>query len=264
MTFRKPVIWFVGTSAKALKKMVKQDYAFMNSPKPVGDGNVNFFSEKEFHKYKDEIKASKIPAVVGVSKAHTYLVDEAFAYGVLCVLDSHVESLFPAFLNLFSELSKRSLSQWDHFFLTNFQIYNHKIIWSFFDQLIIKYPFLNHAKVIGIYEILTNAMEHGNLGYTSSQKIDLLEKGNYYSNIEKSLKKNRKITSISFLLEEETLKIRVEDQGQGFNYHCVKTLDKESLAGRGIYIAKRNFDTLTYKGKGNVVIMTLKGRSSYE
>ncbi|MCC5813584.1 MAG: response regulator [Leptospira sp.] len=123
----------------------------------------------------------------------------------------------------------------------------------------------------GIIEILTNAVEHGNLEIGCDMKQQLLENDVYHTEVQKRQSstqfKNRKV-KITFEKTNEKFTLRVVDEGKGFNYNEWGKLDlmKDNLfrsSGRGILIARTlSFDELNYIGNGNTLEAIVYNRSS--
>ncbi|WP_321396471.1 ATP-binding protein [Emcibacter sp.] len=117
----------------------------------------------------------------------------------------------------------------------------------------------------GLFELLANAIEHGNLGITFEEKRRLLESGTFREEIEKRLKQldyKDKYVEIAFELKDDKVIFQITDQGNGFdveNYISAKIEATPLPLGRGIALAREtSFDTLEYLGKGNIVRATAR------
>ncbi len=116
---------------------------------------------------------------------------------------------------------------------------------------------------LGLVELITNAVEHGNLGISYIEKQDALNKGNLNELFEQKMQdktyKDRKI-KVDFFADNEKYQWTITDEGKGFNWKSVPDpTDQEhilELNGRGIFISKFLFDKLEYTGKGNIVTAT--------
>ena len=113
----------------------------------------------------------------------------------------------------------------------------------------------------GIHELLINAVEHGNLEITSSEKSKLLTENKYHDEIFKRLddpKYSQRFVQILLKKDSEKISLIITDQGNGFNpeaylNHSIKNLD--GISGRGISLSKEiSFDSIQYSKKGNQVI----------
>lgn len=120
------------------------------------------------------------------------------------------------------------------------------------------------AIVMGLTELMVNAIEHGNLGITYAEKSSLNESGTWGSevNTRMQLVENiDKTASVNFVRHLNYIEITVIDQGEGFDWKKYMDFDPERVMdnhGRGIAIAnKLSFSAVEYKGKGNEVCATL-------
>lgn len=117
------------------------------------------------------------------------------------------------------------------------------------------------TQVIGLSEILINAVEHGNLAIGYDEKSKLSAEGELEKEIERrmGLDENRdKTVSVELTRENGEIVITVTDQGKGFDFQRFLTIDPDrafDTHGRGIAIAKMlAFDRLEYRGRGNQVV----------
>jgi len=117
------------------------------------------------------------------------------------------------------------------------------------------------STVIGLTEILVNAVEHGNLGITYEEKSQLNAAGQWQSEIERrlSLPENAtKHVEVQMTRDNGCVRFTVRDQGPGFDWQ--RFIDIDPLRafdnhGRGIVIARTmSFDLLEYRGCGNEVV----------
>lgn len=115
--------------------------------------------------------------------------------------------------------------------------------------------------VFGISELLTNAIEHGNLGISYEEKTDLNKTGSWHAEIERRLmlpENASKAALISYISEGGQIKLSIKDQGHGFNWLDYMEISPERAVhnhGRGIALSKMmSFDHMEYVGNGNEVI----------
>jgi CheY-like chemotaxis protein len=119
--------------------------------------------------------------------------------------------------------------------------------------------------VVGLAELLFNAIEHGNLGITYNEKKALVSKGGFDEQVSRrlTLPENRsKKGTIKIIRSENEVKFFIKDAGLGFdwqnfmNYSPDRAFDPN---GRGIAIARNDcFTSLEYIGCGNEVHATIK------
>ncbi|MEO5334206.1 MAG: response regulator [Magnetococcus sp. YQC-5] len=124
-------------------------------------------------------------------------------------------------------------------------------------------------QLIGLKELMINAVEHGNLGITYQEKSHLMQTDSLDQEIEDRLNTPfyaaRKGT-ILFQQNSSDIKIVIKDEGEGFDWEPYLVYDPArifDLHGRGIAMSKHSaFDCLNYQGCGNEVHLVLyKGRS---
>ncbi len=113
----------------------------------------------------------------------------------------------------------------------------------------------------GLNELMVNAIEHGNLGISYSEKSDLVYKGIWQAEIERRLdlsEYRNKSATLEFEAQEKSLIVTIKDQGNGFNWQDYIEFSHQRATdpnGRGIAIAKaRSFHDLEYRGNGNEVV----------
>lgn len=115
--------------------------------------------------------------------------------------------------------------------------------------------------VIGVTELLVNAVEHGSLGITYEEKTRLTESGEWEEEINRraALPENAdRVVRVDFEQDGEDLRITIEDEGPGFDWKRFLEVDPGRVFdthGRGIAIANLlSFTDLRYEGRGNRVI----------
>jgi CheY-like chemotaxis protein len=122
--------------------------------------------------------------------------------------------------------------------------------------------------VIGLAELLANAVEHGNLAIDCELKANLIRNERWASEIRRRYQlpeyRDRRV-HIEVSRQGDDLRFEVRDEGQGFDH--TKYLEFDPLRafepnGRGIALARRmSFKTLDYQDSGSVAVATLAGRS---
>lgn len=114
---------------------------------------------------------------------------------------------------------------------------------------------------LGLFELLANGIEHGNLEISHEEKWSLLENNCYLAEINHRLglpAYRDRYVECSFERKKDLIVFRIEDQGAGFNYDDYLGCDlsaNEKCHGRGIALAQASsFDHLEYIGRGNRVM----------
>ncbi len=118
--------------------------------------------------------------------------------------------------------------------------------------------------ILGLSELLINAIEHGNLNIGYNEKSRLNDNGTLTAEITNRLNqeayKHKKVT-VQFEHHNHTIYITIIDEGLGFDWLPYMDFDTTRLMdnhGRGIAMAnKLSFSQLEYKGKGNEVRATI-------
>jgi DNA-binding response OmpR family regulator len=113
---------------------------------------------------------------------------------------------------------------------------------------------------IGLYELLINAIEHGNLGITFQDKSDALQNNTYPELLQNRMQQadnEDKVVRIESEYSPTSLSIIIMDQGNGFDLDTLPDMkDAASVLldhGRGILLANLFYDSVDYEEPGNCV-----------
>lgn len=116
---------------------------------------------------------------------------------------------------------------------------------------------------LGLVELITNAVEHGNLNINFTEKQNALDKNSLdklYLERLKNLEYKQKCITVDFFANTEKYEWTISDEGNGFDWQNLPnpTDDKNilNLNGRGIFICRFLFDEIKFTGNGNTVIAT--------
>ncbi len=119
--------------------------------------------------------------------------------------------------------------------------------------------------VYGLNELMVNAVEHGNLGITYAEKMELVLSGKWQEEIENRLSQPEykdKYAVLEYMANGQEIIVTIRDQGKGFAWEEYLSLSANRAMdpnGRGIAVAKmKSFPTLKYRGSGNEVVCTVK------
>lgn len=113
-----------------------------------------------------------------------------------------------------------------------------------------------------VSEILTNAVEHGNLAITYEEKTDLTNNGNLDKEIKRRLadeKYKDRIVKVSLRKEGNSMRLVIEDEGHGFEFEKFLQFDDSRMFdnhGRGIAMANSSLN-VEYLNRGNKVVVNL-------
>ena len=174
-------------------------------------------------------------------RASGYIEDSLGQY-----LFSEKQTYFLAnYITLSDQMSQR-LTQHLHHFLTGEQI---------------------AAIQMALREMIINAMEHGNLHITYDEKTTATREGNYIELFRKRQAdpafKEKKV-KVDYVLTPSYVGFRITDEGPGFNHKEMlrkgaSQANEERMGhGRGIQIARSEFDQVRYNHKGNQVTLVKK------
>lgn len=119
--------------------------------------------------------------------------------------------------------------------------------------------------VIGLQELLVNAVEHGNLGLSYQDKTRYLMEGGWQEEVERRQQqpefRDRRV-EVLFERLPQAIRFTISDQGAGFDWRKYLDFDPERIFdphGRGIAMARKlSFDELEYQGCGNTVVATVR------
>jgi DNA-binding response OmpR family regulator len=124
--------------------------------------------------------------------------------------------------------------------------------------------------VLGLSELLLNAIEHGNLGLTYADKSRLRENGTWEVEVARRLslpEYAQRTVSLEFRRDGNAVEVLITDQGNGFDWRPYLELDASRAFhahGRGIALARKlSFDSLEYRGSGNQVLAMLAPRGAH-
>jgi anti-sigma regulatory factor (Ser/Thr protein kinase) len=115
--------------------------------------------------------------------------------------------------------------------------------------------------VVGLSELLINAVEHGNLEIGYKEKSELMRAGEWSEEIRRRLANERFATRVAvacFERDNDRVRITISDQGPGFDPSPYLLIDPGRVFdshGRGIAIANLiSFDNLQYRSGGREVV----------
>jgi CheY-like chemotaxis protein/anti-sigma regulatory factor (Ser/Thr protein kinase) len=121
--------------------------------------------------------------------------------------------------------------------------------------------------VIGLTELLVNAVEHGNLGITYDEKSALNAAGDWDAEVRRRLalpENADKRVELRMERDEREIRFTIRDGGPGFpwqKYLEVQPQRAYDNHGRGIAIARAmSFDRVEYRGNGNEVMAVVRLR----
>jgi CheY-like chemotaxis protein len=115
--------------------------------------------------------------------------------------------------------------------------------------------------IMGLKELMINAVEHGNLGITYDEKSELNFKGIWAEEVQNRLslpEYKDKYAIASLEKNDDQIVFTIEDQGRGFDWEKYMVMDPMRATdnhGRGIAMSNiLSFDEIEYVAPGNKVI----------
>jgi DNA-binding response OmpR family regulator len=114
---------------------------------------------------------------------------------------------------------------------------------------------------VGLYELMLNALEHGNLGITYDEKTTLIDSKQWETEVRsrQALPENSaKFVEVMLSRTAQKIRFKIQDMGHGFPWQNYLEATPDRVFdnhGRGILLAKcEAFDRITYQGNGNCVV----------
>lgn len=118
--------------------------------------------------------------------------------------------------------------------------------------------------VVGLQELLVNAVEHGNLCISYAEKNHLVVEGTWAEEVERRLSMDvyaGRTATVTFRREPDCINLLICDQGDGFEWQKYLEFDPERALhphGRGIAMARMmSLDSIEYQGNGNTVAVKI-------
>jgi hypothetical protein len=171
---------------------------------------------------------------------------------------------------------KKSMNNAVKMFMTNQALHEGKFVINNIEEAKILAVFLGNLfsnrlnASMGIFELILNAIEHGNLKIGFDLKCKLIKEKQWEYELTKRLKEDteKNVVEVLFKKSKEGNYIKIIDQGDGFEWKKYLDLDLSHYSnncGRGIAFAKAQcFDKLLYNEKGNEVTAFSKSTDSFK
>lgn len=114
--------------------------------------------------------------------------------------------------------------------------------------------------ILGLCELMINAVEHGNLEISYAEKSALNEAGTWRAEVNRRLKMPQyaaREVSVAFVRKNDQLEFRIKDEGKGFDWNQYLDMSPDRAYdshGRGIAMSRIvSFQEVIYSGNGNTV-----------
>lgn len=116
---------------------------------------------------------------------------------------------------------------------------------------------------VSLYEVIINAIEHGNLAIDSKIKNEALQKGTFDNLLKERMKEEpfaSKKVVIEYLSDDKNVTFIITDEGEGFNWRAIPDPTKEENVrkshGRGLLMVSSCMDEISFNEKGNKITIT--------
>ena len=146
--------------------------------------------------------------------------------------------------------------------ITHYQLRRLEELFALSSELAQHFPNPSNVQV-GIYELLLNALEHGNLAIDEAQKLELVRAYRWQQEIERRLalpEYRGKHVAIALEVEEDKCSITITDEGEGFDWRRYMapgqkvTQARDRFCGLGLLMVRHaGFDAIVFNEKGNQV-----------
>ena len=120
-----------------------------------------------------------------------------------------------------------------------------------------------YRTVVGLTELLLNAVEHGNLGITYEEKSKM-DRKQWQEEVDRRLvlpENASKCVDVMLERDEKSVRFTIRDSGKGFDWTRFLEIDPSrafDTHGRGIAMARHlSFDCVEYQGNGSTVVATV-------
>lgn len=117
--------------------------------------------------------------------------------------------------------------------------------------------------VVGLRELLFNAVEHGNLGITYADKSQLADPIDWETEVKHRMQlaeNNQKKVHVTYKRLGQEIQFTIQDEGSGFDWKPFLKFDPARMFdthGRGIALASGiAFTKVEFQGNGNIVVAT--------
>lgn len=221
-------------------------------------------------KLKEDRELARIPIVMQTGSDRPEQVKEGIDAGVFYYL------IKPLDLNVLRSVLSSAVRESIQKRLLSAELKTHKASFGLIEDCNFKLRTLSEAEqlarflancypdpdraVVGLAELLVNAVEHGNCGITYDEKTELIAGGRWREEVIRRTdfpENENKWVDVAFRKEIDGLEVTISDQGQGFEWQKFLTVDPARATdshGRGVAQANlMSFDGLVYNDIGNKV-----------
>lgn len=258
---------------QALEQDNNYDVIVLDRMMPNMDGMQFLQKVKSDQRFKD------IPVIMQTAASASHQVTEGIKAGVFYYLSKpYTKDVFLSIIRAANDDAKRKLE-----LRNQLKEYGHAM--SMIQNGEFQFKTVDDAKalaillgssvpdpemiIVGLTELMVNGVEHGNLGITYDEKKALKLQGQWENEIlrRQALPEHLNKTCVANINRSDNeFRVRIKDQGAGFDWKKFQTIDMARLAdpnGRGIAMTMgAGFTTINYIGNGNEVECILKLKAS--
>lgn len=227
-----------------------------------------------FYKIKHHPVLQYCPIILQGEKTSLTDINEDLNEGAYCFLTKPLEK------EVLLSIIKIAVTDYFHFKDIQYQLEQTRLSMGMLSSALFEFKTIEQARsiaslvsntcpnpekiVMGLTELLINAIEHGNLGVGYDEKSKLNEKGTWLEEINNRLRQAHHIdksASLKFLRKSDLIEMIITDQGNGFDHTCYMDFDPKRMMdnhGRGIAMAnKLSFSAVKYNEIGNEVCVQI-------
>lgn len=243
------------------------------------DNTVVLLDEKLFVTENTEIienflknsMVNQFPLILNVYSSNSKAIQQAFKMGIFFyliqpysagLLTSVLETASRGFLQFHDAIQRVHNFNTVHPLLTNASFTLNTIAEAHALSSALAFITNDQKRIgVGLFELMLNAIEHGNLGIGYELKTQLIKESRLQQEIEtrQALAENQnKNVQVSLERTSKYIEITISDCGDGFDYSRYLNYSEDRATdkhGRGIMLANSiSFDALEYKNSGSTVI----------
>lgn len=220
---------------------------------------------------KADKRLSNIPVIMQTASALSYQVEEGIRAGAYYYLTKPYDP------QMLIGIIRAALRKSRSYHILREEVLQHKPVLGLLEKAHFRFRTLEEAKnvafyianccpkpqdaVLGLSELMINAVEHGNLGITFDEKTQLILNGEWEDEVNTRLQLPQYqdvYAKVWFESTPECITITICDNGEGFNWEEYLHFRPERMTaphGRGIAIAKAvAFSTIEYRDGGREVV----------
>lgn len=220
---------------------------------------------------KADSRLSAIPVIMQTASVLSYQVEEGIQAGAYYYLTKPYDP------QMLIGIIRAALRKSRNYHLLREEVKQHKPVLGLLEKAHFHFRTLEEAKnvafyianccpkpqdaVLGLSELMINAVEHGNLGITFDEKTRLIMRGEWENEVNSRLRQPEYrdvYAKVGFESTRECITITISDSGKGFDWEEYLHFKPERMTaphGRGIAIAKAvAFSEITYREGGREVV----------